>query len=586
MTLSLIAALEDAALFAPLFPGRSWERWKAFIAALFGLPLAGDVLDLYRHHTGRVTPPAQQFREVALVIGRRGGKSRILALIAVYLATFRDYGPHLAPGEQPVIAIIAADRRQARIILRYVVGTLRAVPMLAALIDGEPLAETVRLTNGIVIEIHTGSIASPRGRTFIACLADEIAYWPATETSANPDAEVVASVRPGLASIPNSVLLMGSSPYWQRGILYQTFRRHWGQDGSRVLVWRGTTAEMNETIDPAVIAEAYEDDPVSAAAEYGAEFRTDLAAFVSREAVDAVTIPGRYELPPMDGITYQAFCDPSGGSSDSMTLAIGHEQNGIAILDAVREARSPFRPSDVTAEFAALLMSYRLKDVVGDKYGGAWPADAFLEHGISYIAAEHSKSDIYRELLPAINGGMVELLDHPRLIAQLCALERRTARGGRDSIDHPPGGHDDLANAVAGVLLDLSGGDAPRESRGAYMFARQQAEGVPAEEIGAASALLDHPESSVPGQLDYASASYRSELSEGQKAIVRFAPGRHGTRATGMASGPLARLPSRAARLPTHNRAGPIQWTNGPLAKPSVQPGSVEYERKLQEAER
>ena len=36
-------------------------------------------------------------------------------------------------------------------------------------------------------------------------------------------------------------------------------------------------------------------------------------------------------------------------------------------------------------------------------------------------------------------------------LAQLCGLERRTARGGRDSIDHAPGGHDDLANAVAGA---------------------------------------------------------------------------------------------------------------------------------------
>jgi hypothetical protein len=36
----------------------------------------------------------------------------------------------------------------------------------------------------------------------------------------------------------------------------------------------------------------------------------------------------------------------------------------------------------------------------------------------------------------------------------VCAgLERRTARGGRDTIDHAPGGHDDLANVVAGVAV-------------------------------------------------------------------------------------------------------------------------------------
>jgi hypothetical protein len=59
---------------------------------------------------------------------------------------------------------------------------------------------------------------------------------------------------------------------------------------------------------------------------------------------------------------------------------------------------------------------------------------------------------VHRDFLPALNSDVVELLDHPRLGAQLAALERRTARGGRDSIDHPPSGRDDLANAVAGAL--------------------------------------------------------------------------------------------------------------------------------------
>ncbi len=214
---TLNEALDDADLFAPLFPSASWGAWRAFLGAFCGLPLSNEALALYRHHTGRLAPPAQPFREAALVIGRRGGKSRVLGLIAAYLATFASYDPYIAPGEQPVVAIIAADRRQARVLLRYVVGTLRAVPMLAAMIDGEPLAESVALTNGVVIEIHTGSIGSPRGRTFVAVLADEIAFWHTDDAAANPDTEVIAAVRAGLASIPNSVLLIASSPYAKRG---------------------------------------------------------------------------------------------------------------------------------------------------------------------------------------------------------------------------------------------------------------------------------------------------------------------------------------------------------------------------------
>ncbi|HEX7618777.1 MAG TPA: hypothetical protein VF480_08675, partial [Verrucomicrobiae bacterium] len=64
-----------------------------------------------------------------------------------------------------------------------------------------------------------------------------------------------------------------------------------------------------------------------------------------------------------------------------------------------------------------------------------------------------TKNDIYRDLLPIINSRQCDLLDHPRLFGQLVSLERRTARGGRDSIDHPPGAHDDIANSVAGVVV-------------------------------------------------------------------------------------------------------------------------------------
>ena len=62
---------------------------------------------------------------------------------------------------------------------------------------------------------------------------------------------------------------------------------------------------------------------------------------------------------------------------------------------------------------------------------------------------------MYCDLLPLLNAKRVELLDNPRLAAQLVGLERRTARSGRDTVDHTPGGQDDLANVVEGVLVGL-----------------------------------------------------------------------------------------------------------------------------------
>ena len=87
-----------------------------------------------------------------------------------------------------------------------------------------------------------------------------------------------------------------------------------------------------------------------------------------------------------------------------------------------------------------------------DKYAGSWPGDEFKKHDIMYAPSELPKSGLYLDLLPALNSGRVELPPDNRLVNQLISLERRTARGGRDRIDHAPGSHDDRANVIAGLV--------------------------------------------------------------------------------------------------------------------------------------
>src|SRR5215831_5787049 len=130
---------------------------------------------------------------------------------------------------------------------------------------------------------------------------------------------------------------------------------------------------------------------------------------------------------------------------------VGHREGDVVTVDALRERKPPFSPEDVVSEFAELLKSYRVTSISGDRYAGEWPRERFRDHGIRYEPAQKPKSDLYRDLLPAINSRKLDLLDDARLLMQLVNLERRTARGGRDSIDHAPGAHDDLANAVAGL---------------------------------------------------------------------------------------------------------------------------------------
>lgn len=447
--MNILQAVNDPNLFARWFRDpASWEAWRAFLAALFGLPMTPDQQAIWRRHTGRVDVPHGPAAEAWLICGRRAGKSFVLALIAVFLACFRDYRPYLQPGERGMVIVIAADRRQARTIMRYVRGLLTNVPMLKRLIERET-AESFDLSNSVSIEIGTASFRSARGYTIVAALCDEVAFWM-SEDSANPDFEILDALRPGMATIPNAMLLCASSPYAKRGALHDAHKRYFGRPGP-VLVWKATTREMNPSVPQRVIDQALERDPAAATSEYLAEFRNDIAAFVPREVVQSCVDPNEIERPYSDKHRYVAFVDPSGGTSDSMTLAIGHNEKDRTVVDVVREIPAPFDPESATEEFAKVLKSYRLTRVTGDRYAGEWCRQAFEKRGIAYSPSEAPKSALYTDLLPKLNSRMIRLVDNPRLINQLAALERKTSRGGKDTIDHPPAGHDDVANVVAGV---------------------------------------------------------------------------------------------------------------------------------------
>ena len=160
-----------------------------------------------------------------------------------------------------------------------------------------------------------------------------------------------------------------------------------------------------------------------------------------------------FERSASNTVRYVGFVDPSGGSSDSMTVTVAHWRGDQVILDAIREARAPFSLTTIVEDFAILLRSYGVTNVRGDRYAGEWPREAFRTHGITYEPADRTRSELYGELLVLINSRRASLLDDKRLVSQLVSLERRTSRLGKDSIDHPPGGHADVANAVAGACV-------------------------------------------------------------------------------------------------------------------------------------
>src|ERR1700681_42742 len=135
--LTILDVVNDPAIFGPWFKDReSWAAWFAFLKVMFGHPLDATELKVFQECTHRSAPSPTGHLTAALVIGRRGGKSLILATIAAYLAAFRDWTPYLTGGETGHLVILAADRRQGKAILGYLKGML-TIPLLEGLITRE-----------------------------------------------------------------------------------------------------------------------------------------------------------------------------------------------------------------------------------------------------------------------------------------------------------------------------------------------------------------------------------------------------------------------------------------------------------------
>ncbi|TBD04220.1 terminase [Rhizobium leguminosarum] len=453
LAITIDQALRDRKLLgAALGASPSWNTWIAILRAAFGLELSAEEQEAFGRVAGGRDVPPQRVRELWAIIGRRSGKSRVAAALASYIAAFTDHSSRLAPGEVGTILVLAASRIQAASVFNYIRAFFDESPMLRNMVENVSNDE-IRLSGNIAISVHTNNYRTVRGRTLLAAIFDEVGFWR-DETTSLPDVETYRAVLPALATT-NGMLIGISSPYAQRGLLFTKHQSSFGINDGSVLVVQAGTQVFNPTIDATVIEDARRDDPESAMAEWDAQFRGDLSTFIDRAVVERCVDPGVKERPYVKTFKYVAFCDPSGGVHDSMTLSVAHREGDMQVLDCVREVKPPFAPADVVGEFVKLMGVYRITSVTGDRYAGTWVSDAFRLHGIRYVPSERSRSEIYLDALPSMMAGTAMLLDSPRLVGQISQLERRTTRNGKDSIDHMRGASDDVANAALGALVHV-----------------------------------------------------------------------------------------------------------------------------------
>ena len=454
--INIVEALEDQNLFGPWFSGPSWAMWKAVLKGAFAIPMTPEELALFRAVAQR-DPPKRRVRELWCVVGRRGGKDSIASGVACFASGFIDYRKILRPGEAASVLCLAVDKAQASIVQKYTQSYFTKIPLLRGLVTRET-SDGLDLSTGAELSVQASNFRNVRGRSVALCVMDECAFWR-SETTANPDAEVYQALVPSLATIPGAMLIGISTPYRRAGLLYHKWKDHFGQADDDVLVVHGGSRVFNPTLPERIVADALKRDAAAARAEWLAEWRDDIAAFLSRELIEGAVDRGVTVRPRQAGLDYRAFADPSGGLGDSFACAVAHREastgsaGGAVVLDALHETVPPFDPAQATADIAKTLKAYGITKVIGDKYAAQWPVAEFSRNYISYEHSERDRSAVYADFLPLLTSGRARLLDSQRLIGQLCNLERRASPMGRDRIDHPAGAHDDLSNAAAGALV-------------------------------------------------------------------------------------------------------------------------------------
>ena len=431
----------------PMFGQPTWQRWRWMARAWDGQPcrLSDEGRAFVQERLGGALP-TQRPREIFIVGGRQGGKSRFVGGVAVPAMV-------LNPGVSPPCTVVLAARtlQQNQQLFGYVTEALKSIPGIVA----KAGANAIECTNGVRVERVTSDFRAVRSRVLAGAVLDELGHWKLPDESSVPDQEFIRAIRPALNTRDEGdepgILIGLSSPWQKSGSLWDAYEQSYGSP-SHQLVMQAATWDMRPTISRATLAEEESADPVNYAVEYGADFRAAQYGFLSEAEYDACVMPDVFEIAPSPDKQYHMRVDHSSGHGrDPAAAAVGHWEGSKIIIDALRVIDPPFKRTSMIDLFAELAKRYHITEVIGDRWDGVAHTNAWRDRGYRYEPAPLNKTKSYLAAMPRIVEGSARLPANERLRTEMLALTRTTKPYG-EVIDHPPNRHDDVCNAAALVL--------------------------------------------------------------------------------------------------------------------------------------
>jgi hypothetical protein len=224
--IKLTEAMTSPKFFGNVYSSPSFWPWRTVAKLIDGIALIEQrEVELFKQCTGRTqllsTTSKGVLRRFAFLCGRRAGKDRFLSGVAVWRAALAaDWRKYLSPGEQAVVLLLGADKKQAAILRRYCHGLLETESLQREV--KRLTSDVIEFHNGSVLEIATNDASLVRGRSAIAIIGSEVSHWPTDEFAINNDEEVIAGAEPSMSLCPDGgLLLLGSTVYRRSGLMYR-----------------------------------------------------------------------------------------------------------------------------------------------------------------------------------------------------------------------------------------------------------------------------------------------------------------------------------------------------------------------------
>lgn len=397
-------------------------------------------------------------RQLVLRVGRRGGKSSTLARVGVLEAVVGDH--NIPPGDIGIVAAISVSRDEAAKRLRTIEAILRALD-----IGYRPLREGQGfelVDRSIGFQVFTASIAGVSGPTVICAIGDEVAKWKDAESGANPAREVLASLRPTMATQPRAKLFLSSSPL---GCLDAHATAFDLGDTAGQMVAHAPTWVANPSVTEESTHEL-EPDPRIHAREFGAEPQAAALAAFDPEAVDRAFRPREWKRVGRR----VGLLDPSSGGKDAFTWgacawcedADGRPFLNVDFVDATEGTFWEQVGGDVIADkISSAFAPYDIEHVHSDQRERLMLESVLRARKLILVVHDWtstSKQLAVETIRRWLRDGTLCLPDRPKLRRELLLFEEKITATGALTFGARGSGHDDeVALLLTAAMAQAAG---------------------------------------------------------------------------------------------------------------------------------